>query len=225
MECGEHANCYKRYECIVNKLKREIRKADEFLKKCDKCDKQRPIVHRLTNEEKRRIVNKLKCASQDCCFLVEELRMHRAEVKYLTGAYEKLIFKYNEMLMRQRCLLQQIENLYNHAKTQMQCEVKSFRAEEAQSAERLREFREVQKQENEALEKIFDRLVSKYNAIVDECQKSKVCPSKCVEEDQRDKQLFCVVTQSIKQAFDLRAQIENKPCDFFHYALAGSSNV
>ncbi|CAB0041461.1 unnamed protein product [Trichogramma brassicae] len=108
MECGEHATCYKRYECIVNKLKREIRKADEFLKKCEKCDKQRPIVHRLTNEEKRRIVNKLKCASQDCCFLVEELRMHRAEVKYLTGAYEKLIFKYNEMLTRQRCLLQQV---------------------------------------------------------------------------------------------------------------------
>jgi hypothetical protein len=76
------------------------------LQNSENCN-QELVYHELKKDEKKKIVDSIKTKSVPCSVLIDELRMHRKEVKDLLNFSNKLMEKYEKIKIRQKKQIEQ----------------------------------------------------------------------------------------------------------------------
>lgn len=60
------------------------------------------VAYELSREEKKKMIDNIMENSRTCRMLIDELKMHRTEVKYLLSAFNKLTHRFERLKRHQQ---------------------------------------------------------------------------------------------------------------------------
>ncbi|KAJ8667279.1 hypothetical protein QAD02_008941 [Eretmocerus hayati] len=223
MQCKYPRDCRRSLETIIKKTKKEIEKVDKFISNYQK--ESAPINCFLTKNDKKKLIDTMSSNSQTACLVIEDLKKHRTEIKYLSSAFDKLMIKYARLKTVRSAQLEQVEDIHNYIEQELQ----SFKNAQKQDFPRVR-FEDttgkIQQQESDDLETSLEKnLILFSNVSKDYAEFNKYLSDSAKQredEDELDRILFSVVIKCIRKAFCIRARIESRKVHFLEYAFPES---
>ncbi|XP_011504743.1 PREDICTED: uncharacterized protein LOC105367673 [Ceratosolen solmsi marchali] len=216
MECNNHKECNYRLNKLIGKLKTEISKSDYFLQNYKNYEEEL-IYHKPNKDEKKKIIKTIKTNSSSCSVLIDQLKVHRKEIKTLLKLSDTLMDKYEKLKIHRKKQIEQVRTVNNEVEN-LRCRLNNILLPIGGPKKFLSHLKSLpcQNEKNNQLEKAFRNIILQISTLQNNCDAQN--------KRNEDKALFSFVIKYIKKAFDFLAKMESKEINFIDYVLCETKN-